>query len=76
MQGLAERTDAVERWQQSVGRILRAHDHFARANQADEEGSQYVLDEETEELKAELAVAEVDLSRDLALFVRVAESLD
>jgi hypothetical protein len=75
VQRLADRTDVVERWQQSVMAILRLDDEAASAG-VDAEASHAVLDEETEQLKAELAVAEVDLSRDLALFVEIAENLD
>lgn len=75
VQRLAERTDAVERWQQSVMKILRLQDQALAAG-VDAEASEAVFDEETEQIKAELALAEVDLSRDLALFAAVAENLD
>lgn len=69
VQGLAERTNSVERWQTAVARLLRA---LALSAAGDEN---LVLNQEAEEIKADLAVAEVELSRDLATFVSVAENL-
>ena len=76
VQSLSERTDNVERWQQAVMQLLRVQDRLAQPAEDDGEAHEAVLDEETEEIKAELAHAEVDLSRDLAFFVAVAEALD
>lgn len=73
VQSLSGRIDSVERWQQAVRRILSMYDDMAAE---DPEASDAVLDEEAERLKTELAVAEVDLTRDLALFAAVAEELD
>lgn len=76
VQNLAIRTDAVERWQQAVAQILRAHDEAMETAGEDAVARGAVLDQETEQLKEELALAEVDLSRDLALFSSVAENLE
>lgn len=75
VQRLAERTDAVERWQQAVMTVLRLQDDATAAG-VDIEASQAVFGEEIEDVKTELAVAEVDLSRALAMFAEIAENLD
>lgn len=79
VQGMSDRTDAVERWQQSVMKIVRFHEVAAAMSTADDpdmHAEAAVINEETETLKADLAVAEVDLTKDLALFASIAEKLE
>lgn len=66
--GLAERTNSVERFHQAVMKLLRLHELAGDPDAP--------VDEEAESLKADLALAEVDLSRDLSLFSAISESLD
>ncbi len=78
VQGMSDRTDTVERWQQSVMDIVRFHEVTAAmsADDPDMPAEEAVINEETETLKADLAVAEVDLTKDLALFASIAEMLE
>lgn len=86
---LAERTDSVERFQEGVWGILRLSRPFEEAGMRDRvaEPAREAGDDElirqsesllrrAEELKQQLAIAEVDLSRELAMFSALAESLD
>lgn len=69
VQMLAERTDAVEQFQQAVKEVVRL---FAGRDQS-QSGDK---DAETERLKASLAEAEERLSGDLVMFSSVVEILD
>jgi ppGpp synthetase/RelA/SpoT-type nucleotidyltranferase len=74
---LSERTDAVERFQQAVAEIGSSHDRIASTvAEMDVEAAEHVLDEETVRLKASLAQAEQELSKDLEMLVSISKKLD
>lgn len=79
VQGMSDRTDAVERWQQSVMKIVRFQEEATATMSADDPdmlAAVAVLTEETETHKADLAVAEVRLTKDLAHFASISEELE
>ncbi len=76
---MSDRTDAVERWQQSVMKIVRFQEEATATMSADDPdmlAAVAVLTEETETHKADLAVAEVRLTKDLAHFASISEELE
>lgn len=77
VQGLSDRTDSVERWQRSVAKLQRLEDMTMDSMTPEQaEIAAEVFDEEFGELKSELAVFEKGLNNDLAIFARIAKTLD